>query len=178
VAATPTPRARQSKARAKPTRTPQGEKVCYPAIHLPAVEIPSVDIPATTIPATTINGRRYPARNIPARHIEGRTIRARTIKAHCYAAPPSFAPSNTTVRVSGYDSLDDEFSQKLSEDYWADTGSTAPDPTAAGFGELNAAGYPKNQYVRPYVRRDGTMVSGYWRNSPSDGLPTCRVISC
>jgi hypothetical protein len=49
---------------------------------------------------------------------------------------------------------------------------------AAGFGELNAAGFPKNQYVRSYVRRDGTFVHSYWRNSPSDGLPTCRVISC
>jgi len=55
---------------------------------------------------------------------------------------------------------------------------SVPAPTAPGFGEFNAAGFPKNQYVRPYVTRTGTLVSGYWRNSPSDGLPTCHIISC
>jgi hypothetical protein len=82
------------------------------------------------------------------------------------------------VRVSGYDGLDGSYSQALTDRYWDDLRATAPDPTAPGFGEVNAAGFPKNQYVRPYVRRDGTVVSGYWRNSPSDGLPTCRVITC
>lgn len=46
------------------------------------------------------------------------------------------------------------------------------------YGQLNGAGFPKTQYVRPYVRRDGTFVQGYWRNSPRDGLSTCRIIRC
>jgi len=43
---------------------------------------------------------------------------------------------------------------------------------------VNAARSPTNQYVRPYVRRDGTFADGWWRNSPSDGPRICRVISC
>jgi hypothetical protein len=46
------------------------------------------------------------------------------------------------------------------------------------YGQLNGAGYPKNQYVSPYFRRNGTYVQGYWRNSPSDGLRTCSIIRC
>jgi hypothetical protein len=42
----------------------------------------------------------------------------------------------------------------------------------------NDAGFPENQYVRPYTRRDGTRVDGYYRNSPSDSLPTFIYISC
>jgi hypothetical protein len=67
----------------------------------------------------------------------------------------------------------------LTETYWDSSAyAKMPDFSAPGFGELNGAGFPKNQYGRPYVRRDGTFVSGYWRNSPSDGLPTCQIISC
>jgi hypothetical protein len=52
-------------------------------------------------------------------------------------------------------------------------------PTYSGsIGGFNAAGFPKNQYVRPYIRSDGTSVNGYWRNSPTDGLPTCQFVSC
>jgi hypothetical protein len=46
------------------------------------------------------------------------------------------------------------------------------------YGEINGAGFPKTQYVRPYFRSNGTYVQGYWRNSPNDGLPTCRIIRC
>ena len=46
------------------------------------------------------------------------------------------------------------------------------------YGQLNGAGFPKNQWVRPYYRSSGTYVPGYWRNSPNDGLPTCRIIRC
>jgi hypothetical protein len=49
------------------------------------------------------------------------------------------------------------------------------DPPSSG-GKLNAAGFSLNQYVRPYMRRDGTPVNGYWRNSPSDGLPTHSLL--
>jgi hypothetical protein len=85
-----------------------------------------------------------------------------------------------TVRVSGYAAIDPGFSSSLSQRYWASAGPdvSVPDSTAPGFGSDNAAGFPKNQYVRPYVRSDGTMVTGYWRNDPTDGLPTCEVISC
>jgi hypothetical protein len=51
-------------------------------------------------------------------------------------------------------------------------------PSSSYSGQLNAAGYPKNQWVNGYYRSNGTYVSGYWRNSPNDGLPTCRVINC
>jgi hypothetical protein len=46
------------------------------------------------------------------------------------------------------------------------------------YSHLNAAGYPKNQWVNGYYRSNGTYVHGYWRNSPNDGLPTCRIIHC
>jgi hypothetical protein len=93
--------------------------------------------------------------------------------------PREFALPNTTIRVANYAAIDPGYSEALTHHYWASAPASAtPDPTAPGFGELNAAGFPKNQYVRPYIRSDGTFVSGYWRNSPSDGLPTCDVITC
>lgn len=94
--------------------------------------------------------------------------------------PKAFALPNTTVRVSNYAAIDPGYSPTLTGAYWnsAGQGVSVPDTTAPGFGEFNAAGFPKNQYVRPYFRSDGTYVSGYWRNSPSDGLPTCQLITC
>jgi hypothetical protein len=50
--------------------------------------------------------------------------------------------------------------------------------TPSYYGQLNGAGCPKNQYVSPCFREDGTYVQGYWRNSPSDGLRTCSIIRC
>jgi hypothetical protein len=46
------------------------------------------------------------------------------------------------------------------------------------YGQLNRAGYPKNQYVSPYFRSNGTYVGGYWRNSPNDSFRTCSIIRC
>jgi hypothetical protein len=46
------------------------------------------------------------------------------------------------------------------------------------YGQPNAAGFPKNQYVSPYVTKSGRYVGGYYRNSPSDGLPTCSIVRC
>lgn len=153
--------------------------VCYPEARLPSVHLDAVKLPAVRLPAVTVGDRRIPARTIPARTIPARTIPARTIPGRCFDVPNAFELSRTTVRVSNYDGLDTDFSPGLSRDLWDSVPSlSTPDYTAQGFGELNGAGFPKNQYVRPYVRRDGTRVSGYWRNSPSDGLPTCRVISC
>jgi hypothetical protein len=88
--------------------------------------------------------------------------------------------ARTTVRVSNYAAIDPQANVQATSTYWQDAGeaATLPDFSAPGFGELNGAGFPKNQYVRPYVRKDGTFVSGYWRNSPSDGYPTCKIISC
>jgi hypothetical protein len=165
------------------------------AVDLPAQDLPAVDLPATNIPATDLNGRHYPARHIPGRHIPGRHIAGRhipgrhipgthvpgrRIPASCFSAPAAFAPEHTTVLISGYGQLDPRYSATLTSQYRSASGSRSayPDRTASGFGELNGAGFPKNQYVRPYVRKDGTPVTGYWRNSPSDGLPTCRIISC
>jgi hypothetical protein len=175
----------------------QAKRVCWPAVkipptrlpatHIPATTIPPTTIPATTIPATTLNGVHYPAQHYPAQHYPAQhypavdypaqTIPGTTIPRTCFDSRSYLAPSHTTVRVRDYQALDPGFSRTLSDDYWRGAGSV-PDYTAPGFGELNAAGFPKNQYVRSYVRRDGTFVHGYWRNSPSDGLPTCQIISC
>lgn len=169
-----------------------------PAWTSPAVTIPSVTIPAVTIPAACFAGtcypekrypakhypaKHYPAKHYPARHYPARTIPARTIPGRCFDTSrysAAFAPASTTVRTRNYDDIDRTFSPQLSTQYWRQAGSTVsfPNTYATGFGRLNAAGFPKNQYVRPYVRRNGTVVAGYWRNSPSDGLPTCRIIRC
>jgi hypothetical protein len=155
------------------------ERVCYPTIKLKAVHLPAVRLPAVHLPAVTVGDQHIPTQTIPAQTIPAQTIPAQTIPGGCYDAPKSFAIGNTTVRTSNYAAVDPGYSGTLSTKYWDSTPDVSvPDPTAAGFGELNDAGFPKNQYVRPYVRRDGTFVHGYWRNSPSDGLPTCRVISC
>jgi hypothetical protein len=155
------------------------ERVCYPAIKLDAVRLPAVHLPAVHLPAVTVGNQDLPAQTIPAQTLPAQTIPAQTIPGGCYDAPKSFAIANTTVRTTNYTALDPGYSRTLSTKYWTSTPNVSvPDATAAGFGELNGAGFPKNQYVRPYVRRDGTFVHGYWRNSPSDGLPTCRVISC
>jgi len=158
-----------------------------PATHIAATTIPATTIPGMTIPATTINGVYYPAQHYPAQHYPAQhypavdypaqTIPGTTIPRTCFDSGSYLAPSETTVRVSGYGALDPGFSSSLSDGYWRSAGSV-PDFTAPGFGGVNAAGFPKNQYVRSYLRRDGTFVHGYWRNSPSDGLPTCQIISC
>jgi hypothetical protein len=155
-------------------------KVCYPGVDVPAVNIPASTIPASTIPAFTINGQHYPARHLPAVHLKGVHLPGRHLAGGCLQAPAAFAPQRTTVLEDGYSRIDSDYSPTLTSRYWSSTGdaSSYPDTTAPGFGQYNAAGFPKNQYVRSYVRRDGTMVSGYWRNSPSDGLPTCQVIGC
>jgi hypothetical protein len=165
-------------------------KACYPAVDIPAVDLPAVnlpavDLPAVTLPATDISDHHIPAQHIAAQyiaaqHIAGQHISAQHVAGGCLAVPAVFAPTKTSVLEDGYDHLDARYSSKLSTSYWSRAGSATsyPDPTAAGFGQYNAAGFPKNQYVRPYMRRNGTMVSGYWRNSPTDGLPTCRIISC
>lgn len=156
-------------------------KVCYPGFTVPAVTIPGTTIPATTIPAMDIGGTHYPAQHYPAQHYPAQHYPAQHYAGQCFTAPESFAPSSTSeLAASAYRALDPDYSPTLTQRYWSETGSSVdyPDPTAPGFGEVNGAGFPKNQYVRPYVRRDGTAVSGYWRNSPSDGLPTCHIISC
>lgn len=163
-------------------------QVCWPGMTIPETTIPVVHIPATTIPATTIGGVRYPEVTYPAIDYPARTLPGRTLPRTCFDGGDFLAPEDTSVLADGYDRVDPEFSLELSRAYWdsvasADTGpgysgALAPDVTAAGYGELNDAGFPKNQYVGSYYRRDGTFVGGYWRNSSSDGLPTCRFISC
>jgi hypothetical protein len=164
--------------------------VTIPAVTIPAVTIPAVTIPAVTIPRTCFAGTCYPAQHIPAQyipsqHIAGQHIAAQQIPAQhiagmCFNLPSTFAPRHTTVRTSNYRAIDRGFSPRLSSSYWGNTGVSVsyPNVSSSGFGGYNAAGFPKNQYVRPYLRRDGTFVNGYWRNSPTDGLPTCRIIRC
>jgi hypothetical protein len=192
----PPPPARPSRPQQVQPASSRGE-VCWPALKIPAVHIPAVHVPATHIPAThipathipavTVGGVRYPAQDYPAQDYPAQdypaqdypaqTIPGTTIPGSCFDADSYLAPSQTNVRTSNYGALDPQFSSSLSTSYWRGAGSV-PDYTAHGFGELNEAGFPKNQYVRSYVRRDGTFVHGYWRNSPSDGLPTCRIINC
>ncbi len=143
---------------------------------------PDVVIPPTTIPAIEVGGTYLPAQTLPGQTIPGTCFDS--------AAAAYLPPVDTTVLADGYAAIDPDFSPELSEAYWDSvpvapatsssgySGSYVPDFTAPGFGELNEAGFPKNQYVRPYLRRDGTSVTGHWRNSPSDGLPTCSIIDC
>jgi hypothetical protein len=155
-------------------------RTCYPPVHIPAVHLPGTHIPAQTIPATTVGGQTLPATHLPATTLPPVDLPETTLPGGCLEVPKAFALASTTVRVSDYAALDPGYSQPLTARYWAaaPSATSTPDPTAPGFGQFNAAGFPKNQYVRPYIRRDGTGVSGYWRNSPSDGLPTCKVITC
>jgi hypothetical protein len=169
--------------------------VTIPAVTIPAVTIPAVTIPAVTIPRTCFGGtcypaqhypaqhypaQHYPAQHYPAQHYAAQYLPAQHVKGACFDSAIAPAPVQTTVRVRAYGAIDRTYSPQLSTDYWASAGPTVsyPDVYAPGFGELNAAGFPKNQYVRPYFRRDGTYVGGYWRNSPTDGLPTCKIITC
>jgi len=166
------------------------QRVCYPGFTIPAVTIPAVTIPAVTIPAVTIPrtcfagtcypAQYYPAQHLPAQHVPAQHLPAVHVPGSCVNVSAVFAPAHTTVRVRNYDRLDRAFSASLSNKYWSGGGvsTSYPNPYAAGFGGYNAAGFPKNQYVRSYFRRDGTYVHSYWRNSPTDGLPTCRVIHC
>jgi hypothetical protein len=180
---TPTPATQPpapTPARPHPRATPATVHTCYPSVHIAALHIEGTTIPATTIPGTTVGGAKLPAVHLPATTLPPVDLPATTLPGGCFDVSSSFALPNTTVRVSGYSAVDPGFSPTLSERYWSAAGSgvSVPDPTAPGFGKDNAAGFPRNQYVRPYVRRDGTLVSGYWRNDPTDGLPTCRVVSC
>ena len=162
------------------TPRPSTTKSCYPRVTVPAVHLGATHISAETIPATTIGGSTYPAVHLPATNLPAINLPATTIRGGCLDVPKAFALPNTTVRTENYGAIDSNYSPKLTSQYW-DTdpqGTSTPDPTASGFGTTNDAGFPRNQYVRPYVRRDGTPVAGYWRNSPTDGLPTCDVITC
>ena len=38
--------------------------------------------------------------------------------------------------------------------------------------------FAKNQYVRAYVRTDGTFVPGHWIRAVTDGRPTCKIVFC
>jgi hypothetical protein len=175
-------------------------RVCWPgfsipALTIPAVTIPAVTIPAVTIPAVTIPGfwfaghwyaaqhyaaQHYPAQRYPAQHYRAQHYPAQHYGATCFSSSTALAPSQTTVRVRNYRATDRRFSPHLSSLYWQRAGLTVsyPNVFAPGYGQLNGAGFPKNQYVRSYLRRDGTFVNAYWRNSPTDGLPTCRIIRC
>ena len=177
-------------------------QVCWPGVEVPPVELPAVTIPAREIPARdvplptipagclgdtcwkapamptiTIPAITIPAVTIPALTIPGHSVPARCFDTKTSEAPP---PSETTVRVRHYERLDSHFSLALSVAYWRQTGrsSSIPSHAAEGFGEANAAGAVKNQYVRAYVREDRTFVPGHWRHGRTDGKPTCKIIHC
>jgi hypothetical protein len=166
--------------------------VYVPALTIPGKEIPAKELPLPTIPGgcvgdtcwkgptmpvVTIPAITIPAVTIPAVTIPGYTIPARCFDTNKTDAPP---PSETTVRVRSYTRIDSQFSLALSIAYWRQTGnsSSVPSHAARGFGEVNAAGHVKNQYVRPYLRRNGTFVPGHWRYGNIEGQPTCKIIHC
>ena len=136
--------------------------ICWKAPTTPTLTIPAITIPAVTIPAVTIPGYTVPQR--------------------CFDTDESdpLPPSKTTVRVRHYGPIDSHFSLVLSVAYWRQTGSSSsvPSHAAEGFGEANAAGGTRNQYVRPYLRDNGTFVPGHWRYGKVDGKPTCKIIGC
>ena len=198
------PRKRRTPAHLAATQTTStsgtaGSRYCFgpytiPAVRLPAITIPATTIPATTLPASTLpastlGGVTYPAQTYPAQTYPStsypavtypaQTIQGSTVPHSCVTLNPRWS-RRTTIRVSNYAAIDPTVNVQATSTYWHDAGAAAtlPDFSASGFGELNDAGFPKNQYVRPYVRKDGTVVSGYWRNSPSDGYPTCKIINC
>ena len=178
------------------------QRVCWPGVEVPPVELPALTIPAKEIPAKnhvlpTIPGGcvgdtcweapamptiTIPAVTIPAVTIPAVTIPGYTLPKRCFESDKTEmpSPSETTVRVHNYQRIDSQFSLALSIAYWRQTGnsSSVPNPDARGFGEVNAAGFVKNQYVRSYLRRDGTFVPGHWRHGKGDGRPTCKIIRC
>lgn len=176
--------------------------VCWPGIKVPLVELPALTIPAKEIPAKellrpTIPGGCFgdtcwkaptmpaitiPAVTIPAVTIPAVTIPGYTLPERCFDTDQTevLPPSQTTVRVRSYHRIDSQFSLALSIAYWRQTGksSSIPNYGAEGFGEVNATGFVKNQYVRSYLRTNGTFVPGHWRHGKGDGRPTCKIIRC
>jgi hypothetical protein len=176
--------------------TASAERVCWPGVKVPPFEIPAVTIPAKEIPANEIKIPAIPAGwpipalptitipaiTVPAVTIPAITIPAITVPERCFDAEQTDAlpPSETTVRIRNYHKVDSQFSLALSVAYWRQTGpsSLVPNHSAKGFAEATASGHVKNQYVRSYVRVDGTVVPGHWRFAKRDGKPTCAIIRC
>ena len=171
------------------------QRVCWPGVKVPPVEIPAISIPAREIPAREITipaipGRvaptiptiMIPAITIPAVSIPAFTVAGYTVPEKCFDSEKNDAlpPSKTSVRVRNYHRIDSNFSLSLSIAYWRQTGASSlvPEHSAEGFGESTAAGFAKNQYVRAYIRTDGTFVPGHWRHGTSGGRPTCKFIRC
>jgi hypothetical protein len=171
------------------------QRVCWPGVKVPPVEIPAISIPAREIPAREITIRAIPGRvaptiptitipaiTIPAVSIPAFTVPGYTVPERCFDSKKNDAlpPSKTSVRVRSYHRIDPNFSLALSVAYWHQTGTSSlvPEHSAEGFGESTAAGFAKNQYVRAYIRTDGTFVPGHWRHGTSDGRPTCKIIRC
>jgi hypothetical protein len=101
-----------------------------------------VHISGSTLPGYTIEGKSYPPQHLKGVDIPARDIPGQTIPPTCIDAPAAFKPSNTSILNEGYEALDPSYSSKLTQKYWEAGGAATetPDPTAAGFGELNAAG--------------------------------------
>ena len=170
------------------------QRVCWPGVKVPPVEIPAITIPAReiparqiTIPATpgwvapTIPTITIPAITIPAVSTPAFTVPGYTVPERCFDSKnDALPPSKTSVRVRNYHRIDSNFSLALSVAYWRQTGTSSlvPEHSAEGFGESTATGFAKNQYVRAYIRTDGTFVPGHWRHGTSDGRPTCKLIHC
>jgi hypothetical protein len=94
------------------------------------------------------------------------------------SASPSYYGSPSYSSPSYYTAPSYYGSSYYTPTYYSPSNYGSSYYTPSYYGQLNGAGYPKNQYVSPYFRKDGTFVQGYWRNSPSDGLRTCSIIRC
>jgi hypothetical protein len=130
--------------------------VCYPGFARPAVSLPAVTLSATTLPAFNLGGTHYPAQHFSAQHIQAIHIPAVHVGQTCIDAPRAFALSRTSLLpTAGYTTIDAGYSPQLTQRYWQSAGASVdiPDPTGSGFGDTNAAGFPKNQYVRPSLPR-------------------------
>jgi hypothetical protein len=170
------------------------QRVCWPGVKVPPVEIPAITIPAREIPARQITipaipgwvaptppTITIPAITISAVSIPAFTVPGYTVPERCFDSKnDALPPSKTSVRVRNYHRIDSNFSLALSVAYWRQTGTSSlvPEHSAEGFGESTAAGFAKNQYVRAYIRTDGTFVPGRWRHGTSDGRPACEFIRC
>ncbi len=170
------------------------QRVCWPGVKVPPVDVPAITIPAREIPAReiaipatpgwvapTIPTITIPAITIPAVSLPGFTVPGHTLPEKCFdRKDAALPPSKTFVRVRNYHRIDSNFSLALSVAYWRQTGTSSlvPDYSAEGFGESTGGGSAKNQYVRAYVRTDGTFVPGHWRRGTSDGRRTCKLIRC
>ena len=158
-----------------------------PPLHVPALHVPPLHIAATTIngptypaqdyrlftiepdypghdyPAHDYPGKDYAAQDYPAQNYPAQNYPARQVSQNCKQVASGFLPTQATVLpATQLGGIDRSYSPELTDPLLAGLGShaTLPDFEASGFGELNQAGFPKNQYVPTYFRHDANGKRG------------------